>query len=827
MQTLSGLSDVEVARSRAEFGSNVVEVRKQNRVWQTIKGIVIEPLFILLVCTVVIYFLLGRFHEGVVMLVAIGFISGIGIYQENKSSTAVEALRKITAPHAKVIRNGIASTILTEDIVMDDIITVEKGMVVPADASILEMHDFTVDESNITGESVSAEKSLQGDKIFQGTDALSGYCIARVTAIGAGTVLGGIRRSLQEIKKPPTPLLQQIRRFVRSMAVFGMLAFIIVWTINYLLSKSLLSGFLHGLTIAMSVLPEEIPVAFSTFMALGAYRLYKIKVIAKKPDTVETLGTTTVICSDKTGTLTENRMEITVIYDFSEDKLYDYSNVPYSRNDVLEYAMWASETTPFDTMELAIHEVYGAVADVDKRPAYTMVHEYPLGGKPPIMTHVFSNKNGDHIIACKGAIEGVLNQSRLTPEQKSRILSIASQYTTNGIRILGVANSGLNISELPQLQSELVFDFVGLIGFYDPPKKNIKEVLGDFYRAGIKVKMVTGDHSETARNIAHQIELQDGSDVLTGKEVLEMDKELLCKRVMTTNIYARMFPEAKLRVIEALKANGEIVAMTGDGVNDGPALKAAHIGVAMGQRGSEVAKEAAALILADDDLSRMVEAVAMGRRIYENLKKAIQYIISIHIPAILIIVIPLITFWKYTDFFYPVHIIFLELIMGPTCSIIFENEPIEANSMSNPPRKMTATFFSWRELSLSILQGLVITAGCLGLGHYFMQHGRDESEVRTVIYTTLIFSNVFLTLVNRSFYYSVFTTMRYKNILVPIILTISLVVLLLSVYTPVVQLLFQFKPLDLATMVYCFLTAFVSVIWVEALKYYRRRARPH
>lgn len=823
-----GLTDEQVRQKQQRFGANSVGPEKQNPFWQTIKGIVLEPLFILLVCTAAIYFFLGSTSEGVVMIVAIGLVSGIGIYQENKGRTAVEALKNITAPHAKVIRNGLTTTILTTDIVVDDIIVVEKGMVVPADATVLDAHDFAVNEGNITGESVPVNKTPQDNdnRIFQGTDALAGYCTARVTEIGKDTILGKISQSLGSVKNPPTPLLQQIRRFVRSMVFFGVGAFIVVWGINYYLSKSILNGFLHGLTIAMSVLPEEIPVAFSTFMALGAYRLYKMKVLAKKPDTVETLGTTNIICSDKTGTLTENRMELAVIYDFSADKIFDYSKDTPSLNVVLEYAMWASETTPFDMMERSIHQVYGTVASVDKRPDFSMFHEYPLEGKPPIMTHVFRDSNGNSIIACKGSVEGVLKQCVVSAEQKEKILNISSQYTTKGFRMLGVARSGLDIGSLPSSQFDLSLDFVGLIGFYDPPKKNTKAVLCNFYEAGINVKMMTGDHVETAANIARQIDLKDSSEVLTGQQILDLDNQTLSEKVTKVNVYARMFPEAKLKVIEALKAKGNIVAMTGDGVNDGPALKAAHVGIAMGLRGSEVAKEAAALILADDDLSRMVDAVALGRRIYENLKKAIQYIISIHIPAILIITVPLLMFWKYTDFFYPVHIIFLELIMGPTCSIIFENEPIEANSMRKPPRKASATFFSWRELSISIVQGLMITAGCLGIGYYHMQQGNDLTEVRTIIYTTLIFSNIFLTLVNRSFYYSIATTIRYRNKLVPIILAISLAVLFLSIYVPAIQNLFQFTTLRFSTILSCLAVSFASVMWLEIVKFIKRKTSP-
>ncbi|MFI5196317.1 MAG: cation-translocating P-type ATPase, partial [Chitinophagales bacterium] len=581
-------------------------------------------------------------------------------------------------------------------------------------------------------------------------------------------------------------------------------------------------GLLHGLTIAMSVLPEEIPVAFSTFMALGAYRLYKNKVIVRNPHTVETLGAATVICADKTGTITENKMELACIYDFSENKVYDYSKEPFNFNQVLEYALWASEMSPFDMMEKSIHQIYSSVAAIDERPNYRLIHEYPLSGKPPIMTHVFSDKKTTHIIACKGSVEGVLKQCSLAKEQNKQVQKIAAGFASKGYRVLAVAKSNHDIESLPASQHDFEFDFIGLVGFYDPPKKNIGKLLHRFYEAGINVKMITGDHPETAKTIAGQIHIKNSSEILTGTEVMEMNDRQLGERVGSVNIYARMFPEAKLKVIEVLKANGEVVAMTGDGVNDGPALKAAHIGIAMGMRGSEIAKKVAALILMDDDLSHMLEAVALGRRIYENLKKAIRYIISIHIPIILIVTVPLLMFWKFTDLFSPVHVIFLELIMGPTCSIIFENEPIEQDSMSKTPRKMSSTFFSIHELSLSIIQGLLITAACLGLGYYFMWHNYSEAGVRTIIYTTLIFSNLFLTLVNRSFYYSIFTTIRYKNKLIPIILLVSLVVLFLSIYLPFVRNIFEFEVLSITGLASCFMVACVGVIWVEGYKLLKR-----
>jgi len=825
---LKGLTDEQVVTSRHKHGRNVTTLREQNRLWQVIKEIATEPLFIILVCTAAIYILLGEFSEAVIMIIALGFVSGISIYQENRSRSAVAGLKKLTASLAKVIRNGVTQKIDTEELVVDDLIVLEDGDKVPADAIIIRQNDFSVNESILTGESLAVLKETEGpnNNVFQGTMIMSGSCVAQVTAVGKQSELGKIGQSLEEIEISRTPLQEQIKSFVKAMVGVGSIAFLIVWGINYYLSHDVLHSLLQGLTLAMSVLPEEIPVAFSTFMALGAYHLYKQKVIARSPHTVETLGAATVICTDKTGTITENEMRLAVIYDFINDKEYDYvAGVP-SFNSVLEYAMWASEPTPFDAMEKSIHTVYTSVAPNDKRLTYTQIHEYPLGGKPPIMTHVFSNNANDRIIACKGSVEGVLNQSILSADQRDKILSITKRFASKGYRILAVGRSDYSDPEFPLSQYKFEFQFLGLIGFYDPPKKNIATTLKKFYEAGIEVKMITGDYAETAVAIADQVGMKKGTGILTGDQVIEMNDNELRQQVRGVTIFVRMYPVAKLKVIEALKANGEVVAMTGDGVNDGPALKAAHIGIAMGKRGSEVAKNAASLVLVDDDLFNMTEAVALGRRIYENLKKAIQYIISIHIPIILIVTMPLILMWDYINIFSPIHVIFLELIMGPTCSVIFENEPIEGNSMTRKPRKMSSTFFSMRELSLSIVQGLVITTVCLAMGYYFIQIGSSEATVRTIIYTTLIFSNLFLTLANRSFYYSVFTTIRYKNALIPLILSISLIVLFLSIYFYPLQRIFAFEAIAIKSIALCLGAAFAGVMWVEIVKWIRRKATP-
>ncbi|WP_209331114.1 cation-translocating P-type ATPase [Lunatimonas salinarum] len=821
-----GLSDEEVIASRNSFGTNGMGDQAKNPVWGILLEIISEPMFILLVVAATIYFLVGESTEGIIMLVALGLVSGISLVQERKSRKAVDALRMLSSPKARVYRNGKLIEIPTDEIVVRDLILVEDGNLIPADARIIEAHDFSVNESILTGESLSVAKDhlSASPLIFQGTLVDSGNCMAEVQAIGNKTELGKIGTSLERIEQTKTPLQTQIKRFVRNMVVFGAIAFLLVWGINYLLSEDILSALMQGLTLAMSILPEEIPVAFSTFMALGAYRLYKSSIIAKSPYTVETLGAATVICTDKTGTLTENRMELRAIFDFHSDSLQNFTEGNPVFSPALEYALWSSEILPFDPMEKSIHSFYRDLAPIDERENASMLHEYPLSGKPPIMTHVFRKGSGEKVIAVKGSVEGVMRQCQLTESEKHRINTRVENFTAQGYRVLAVGKADPEIAQYPQTQQEFEFSFIGLLAFYDPPKKNIPEVLQSFYDAGIDVKMITGDYAQTASSIASQIRLHSPDSVITGEEIMSLDPSELKQKVKQYTVFARMFPEAKFRIVEALKSNGEVVAMTGDGVNDGPALKAAHIGIAMGKRGSEVAKGAAALVLMDDDLGHMTEAVALGRRIYENLKKAIQYIVSIHIPIILIVLLPLVLGWEYINLFSPIHVIFLELIMGPTCSIVFENEPIEPDSMSKPPRKVTQTFFSWPELSISVLQGLMITGACLGLGYWLMKGGESEETVRTVVFATLVFSNIFLTLVNRSFHHSFLKTLRYPNKLIPLILATSLFLLVIILTVPLVQSVFDFEAVGMDTVLQALVAAIVGVFWIEGWKAWRRRS---
>ncbi len=823
---MNGLTQQQVLEKRAQHGTNDLELREERVLLNVLKEIVLEPMFILLLAACVIYFITAQYQEGFIMLVSIFIVAGISLFQEYRSRNAVQALKKLSQSRVRVIRNNQEEEILSEELVVDDVMLLEEGDLIAGDGALIESRDFSINESILTGESFSVFKN-KDDLIFRGTLVTSGNAMAKVTTVGIKTMFGKIGLAVKEISTVKTPLQNQIRSFVRNMVWIGAIAFLIVIGFHYYRTQDLLHSFLNGLTLAMSILPEEIPVAFSTFLALGAFRLLNNKIIVKQPQYVETLGAATVICVDKTGTLTENKMSVAFLYDAAKKASVSLLGLKQSQPELpkqlIEYAMWSSETKPFDPMEYAIHDLYAESTATDRRKEFEQVHEYPIGGTPPMMTHIFQNKSGELIIAAKGAPERILRQSHLTAEEIAVIEEQALTYAKQGLRVLGVGKSVWPGTKWPTVQDEFQFEFLGLIAFQDPPKENIRETIETFHRAGISVKMITGDYAETALAIAKQINLSHDGEVITGADVLKLDPKVLQSKVRHVNIYARMFPEAKLKVIDALKESGEIVAMTGDGVNDAPALKAAHIGIAMGRRGSEIAKAAASLILTDDDLGHMTDAVALGRKIYDNLKKAIQYIVSIHIPIILIVTLPLLLGWAFTEIFTPVHVIFLELIMGPTCSIIYENEPMEPDTMDRPPRQISSTFLSFRQLLTSMFQGLFITAGCLGIGYYGIQQGQDHETIRTLIFITLLFCNVFLTLANRSFHYSVFTTLRYKNYLVPIIIGITLLFIVGMLTIPFMQHLFGLTSISWTMLATSLAVAFICSFWIELPKAWNSR----
>ncbi|MBK8873166.1 MAG: cation-translocating P-type ATPase [Bacteroidetes bacterium] len=784
----AGLSSTQVETSRSLHGSNRLSA-KANQNLKIIRDVVTEPMILLLVATCTFYFILGNVSEGIIMLGAIILVSGISVFQQIRSEKAVNALHKLTSQRTLVKRDGVDQKLPSEELVVGDLIYLSEGQQVSADAIIVSATDLSVDESILTGESVPVVKNNAGEPLFSGTSLVGGMAWATVTAVGNQTKMGGMGILMDSITKEKTPLQKQVDHFVKQMAVAGILAFVVVCVVNYLKSHIIIAALLNGLTMAMAILPEEIPVALSTFMALGAYRMLKKQVLVKHPQTIEALGAATVICVDKTGTITENKMQVSEIFVWNNRQLVK----PESElaDELIKVAMLASEADPFDPMEKAIHASWNSRNN--NTASFHVIKEYPLGGIHPMMTHVYQETNGSRIIATKGAPEGILQKTNLKASEVETIQKALKEMAARGHRVLAI---GVGIYEnecLPENQDAFTFEFLGLLALNDPPKANIPEIISGFYEAGIAVKMITGDYPDTAAAIGRKIGLQNSDEVLTGNAIDKLTDEELTLRLKTVSVFARVIPENKLRIIQLLKASGEIVAMTGDGVNDGPALKAAHIGVSMGKRGSELARSASSLVLINDDLLGMLAAVASGRTIYKNLKNAIRYIITIHLPLISIVTLPLLLGWKFPELFTPIHVIFLELLMGPTCSIVFENEPAHGNEMHEPPRKSTVSLFTWRELSYSLLQGAIIGGIILSMVYVAMQQGYNENICRTLAFTALVISNMLLTLTGRSDSMPFLESLKRKNKLVPIILSITTLLLIILLTVPAAMNLFGFE----------------------------------
>ena len=809
----NGLTDSEVASIRASYGSNSFKTGRGSSLSLIIKDILTEPLFLMLAVACTLYYLLQQYSEGNIMLLAILLVSGIAVYNQQKSSKALKTLADLTEPLITVRRNGREQTVSRQDLVPGDILVLAEGIKVPADCTILQSNDLSVNESTITGESLPVNKdSDPGNNIlFQGTTLFSGYAIARVTATGINTQLGRIARQIEAAVTPRSPLQKQITRFIRSMAVFGVVAFVLVLLLN-LQVAGWKASLLFALTIAMSVLPEEIPVAFSSFMALSAFAMSKAGIISRRPQVIEELGAVNCICLDKTGTITQNQMELKTVYNYSRATWYPLPGSGLEVTEVTWYAMLASEQQPFDAMEKAIFASQEATAE-NSRPE--MVAEFPLEGQPPMMTHVYSSGQG-LVAAAKGAPERILQACKLLRTEQEKILAEAGIYASKGYRVLGVASC--QPSAIPARQDEFPWVFLGLIGLYDPPKDNVRATLRELQDAGIAIKMLTGDYAATAINIAKQVGMGNEPRCITGEALMKLEPAALQDAVHSNTVFARMFPDAKKKVVETLKAGGSVVAMTGDGVNDGPALRIANIGIAMGQKGTALAREASNLVITDDNISLISVAVATGRKVYTNFKKAVGYIISIHIPIIITAALLLLLGWKYANIFTPVHVIFMELIMGPTCSLFFEKEPPEKDIMLQPPRRLTTSLFSNRELAFSILRGIAVTVAVLVIFYYFMQSGSSIQETRTAVFTTLIAANAFLTLATRSRLLTMLQSIKMKNsFLLPVMLanTGLLAAILLS---PAVQQVFKLSPPGPKALAACFAAALLAVAWTDLYK---------
>ncbi|SHN28668.1 cation-translocating P-type ATPase [Chitinophaga sp. CF418] len=816
---IKGLSTADVDTLQQRFGKNIFTQHQKGHLWAILKNIVTEPMFLLLLFAAGLYFLLNSITEGMMMLTAILFVSAISFYQEMKSEHALEALKQYTAPLTTVIRDGKEITIATTELVPGDILLLHEGDMVPTDALILSDNDLSVNDSVITGESFPVEKQA-GDKtpLYQGSTINSGACTAVVTYTGNNTTLGKLGNAIASTPDEKTALQRQTQVFVKQLAFFGIAGFAVVFTVNFIRSGNWTASLLLGLTLAMAAIPEEIPVSFSSFMALGAYYMSRMGIIPRQAQIVENLGAANVLCLDKTGTLTENKMKVVMLYDHINGQLYDLDeNDTPGNNHLLYIATLASERHPFDNMECAIMESF--LRDNKQHIVLPdMIHEYPLEGKPPMMTHVYPQ--GETILAAsKGAVERILRVCHVDQPTREKITAYADNMGKKGFRVLGVASAIIKNNIMPATQDDADWQLEGLIALYDPPRASAAGVISKLYDAGIRVMLLTGDHLSTATYIAARVGILGCRQGITGDEVMQMDEKTLQRTVKEEALYIRMYPEAKQKVIEALKAGGYTVAMTGDGVNDGPALKASHIGIAMGKKGTEIARQAADLVITDDNLAMIPVAIEQGRRIYSNLKKAIRYIISIHIPIILVATIPLLLGWRYPNIFTPIHVIFLELIMGPTCSLFYEKEPVEDTIMQMPPRQKTSSLFSKKELLISMVQGLVITAGVLALYSIYMpEHSLEKT--RTFVFTTLIVSNISLTFANRSFTKNFTKTIRYHNPLTPLIIGLSVLFLVVIQLTPGIRQAFGLTAMNIREYGICLATGFISVAWFEIYKRY-------
>ncbi|MGE0086328.1 MAG: cation-translocating P-type ATPase [Desulfococcaceae bacterium] len=833
-ENIPGLSQAEAADRLVEEGYNELPAAQKRQIWHIALEVVREPMFLLLLSCGILYLLSGEVQEAMMLLGFVFVVMGITFYQERKSERALEALRDLSSPLARVIRDGEKMRIPGREVVREDILMLREGDRVPADAVILDCMNLSADESLLTGESVPVRKSKSkenspqtaapgGDDqpfVYSGSLIVGGQGIAQVLHTGAETEIGKIGKALRSLEPEDTPLQQQTAKLVRNLAFMGLMLCILVVVVFGLTRGDWLHAFLAGLSLAMAMLPEEFPVVLTIFLAIGAWRISQHNVLTRRVPAVETLGSATVLCVDKTGTLTMNRMTVSDLYAngrFMEVSA-NLSSLPEEFHKVVEYSLLASPADPFDPMEKAMKELgISTLAHTEHlHKDWILQREYPLSQELLAMSRVWRSPEGkDYIIAAKGAPEAIADLCHFSPEQTKDLLKAIDDLSSLGRRVIAVASARFRKSRLPGEQHAFHFTFEGLLGLTDPLRPGVKEAIAECYTAGIRTIMITGDYPGTARNIALQLGLKNPDECITGPELAQMDTEELARRVREVNIFARMVPAQKLGLVEALKKNREVVAMTGDGVNDAPALKAAHIGIAMGGRGTDVAREAASLVLLDDDFSSIVKAVKMGRRIFANLRKAMRYIFSVHIPIAGMSLIPVLFEWPLALF--PVHIVFLELIIDPACSIVFEAEEAEKNCMEQPPRNIGEPLFGKQAVLISMMQGMVILGAVIVIYWWALSIHGDQSA-RALAFMTLVISNLALIFTNRSETRSILATIREPNKALWCISGATILMLIVVMTLPFFHALFQFCFVRSADIGYCLLAGFVCILILEFLK---------
>ncbi len=848
IDVVSGLSAAQAAERLRADGPNELASSKPRSALRIAVSVLREPMLLLLLAGGALYVLLGDAEEALILLSFVFVVMGITFYQERKTERALEALRDLSSPRALVIRDGTQLRIAGREVVRDDLILLAEGDRVPADAVVLDTTNLSIDESLLTGESVPVRKSASSAQgpiamgrpggegtpwVYSGTLVVKGQAIAHVLEVGVGTELGKIGRALLAVESERTRLQCEVDRVVRRLALLGLALCGVVVVVYGLTRGDWLKGTLAGITLAMAMLPEEFPVVLTIFLALGAWRISQRHVLTRRMPAVETLGSATVLCVDKTGTLTQNRMTVRRIETAGQSFEIDGHDLPEAFHRIVEFSVLASPVDPFDPMDTAFKELGSRyLAQTEHLHAdWSLVREYPLSEDLLALSHVWrSPGGGDYVIAAKGAPEAIADLCHLDEARVAALSERVSGMANAGLRVLGVARAEFTRLEgLPPEQHDFDFEFLGLIGLEDPIRPTVPDAVAECYSAGVRVVMITGDYPGTALSIAGQIGLRPRDEIITGPELEGLSDEELERRIAQVNVFARMVPEQKLRLVRALRARGDVVAMTGDGVNDAPALKSADIGIAMGERGTDVAREASALVLTDDDFSSIVRAVRMGRRIFENLKNAMSYILAVHVPIAGISLLPVLL--RMPIVLMPVHIAFLELIIDPACSVVFEAEPEEPDIMNRPPRRLGEALFSRRSVGLALMQGLVVLVAVMAvyvaaLGRLHVSAAAHEDYVRALSFTALVIANLGLIVANLSRTRSVLSVLRSGNRALWWVLGGSVVFLMVALYTPVGRALFRFGMLRPADLAVAAIAGVVGVLWVEAVKVWRR-ARAH
>ena len=835
-----GLSEEEAQRRLRTGGHNELPSGKKRTLVQTALEVTREPMFLLLIACGVIYLFLGETTDAVMLLGFVFLIIGITLYQERKTERTLEALRDLSSPRALVVRDGVEKRIVGRDVVPGDIIVLTEGDRVPADSVLVRTSFMSVDESLLTGESVPVRKrggqnvtemGRPGGEdqpfLFSGTLVVKGRGIAQVLSTGPQTEMGKIGRALESIETEQTPLSRQTGRLVRNFALVGFVLCVLVVTVYGMTRGQWLDGILAGITLAMAMIPEEFPVVLSIFMALGAWRIAQKQVLTRRVPAVETLGAASVLCVDKTGTLTQNIMSVRRLVSGAEtiEVGPEFTGpLPETFHELVEFSILASHANPFDPMEKAFRE-FGEnhLADTEHlHHDWVLEHEYPLSEHLLAMSHVWWSRVAEtRVVAAKGAPEAVADLCHFTEDARLELAEKVDALAREGLRVLAVAKATLDAPTAAGNQHDFDFQFLGLVGLVDPLRPPVPEAVRECYSAGVRIVMITGDYPVTAQNIARQIGLSPNDECITGPELDTMGDRELSERSETVNIFARVVPEQKLRIVAAAKSRGAVVAMTGDGVNDAPALKAADIGIAMGGRGTDVAREAASLVLLDDDFSSIVHAVRLGRRIFDNLKKAIAYILAVHVPIAGLSLIPVL--FKWPLILLPVHVVFLEMIIDPACSVIFEAEPEEDDVMRRPPRDPSEPLLGRGRLLLSLAQGLGVL--CIVLAVFVVSRGRGltEDEARALTFATLVIANVGLILENRSWSRSIIATLRTPNRAMWWIVGGAMAFLSLVLYMPALRTAFHFAPLHTMDIAIALCAGLASVLWFEAVKTFLRR----